>query len=107
LLDVQSRSILQEREVIMGQRNPSQVTAEQRATAILAGKQFVTDIVIEGLYGIPRKTLQNWRVLGRGPRFRKFGSGVRYKIADVEAYFDALPCGGDGGLPTSELKGAR
>ena len=72
-----------------------QVTAElQRTSDILAAKRFITDVEIEHAYGIPRKTLQNWRVLGKGPRFRKFGSGVRYKVSDVEAWVESLPSGG-------------
>jgi hypothetical protein len=75
------------------------------ATDILAGKRFITDLEIEGAYGIPRKTLQNWRVLGRGPRFRKFGSGVRYKVSDVEAWIESLPSGG-AGVPASAVRSA-
>jgi hypothetical protein len=87
---VQSRSILQEREDITSQ---SQVTAApQRATAPI-GKRFISDLEVESLYGIPRETLQNWRVLGRCPRFRKFGSGVRYGISDLESWVNSLPSG--------------
>ena len=78
----------------------------KQATAILSGKEFLSDAGVDAVYGIPRKTLQNWRVLGRGPKFRKFGSGVRYQIADVEAWIASLPTGGDG-VPSSALKGVR
>jgi hypothetical protein len=44
----------------------AQVTAEQQATAVL-GKQFISDVELEERTGIPQKTWQNWRVLGRGP----------------------------------------
>jgi len=82
-----------------------QVTAElqQRIPDILATKRFITDVEIEHAYGIPRKTLQNWRVLGKGPRFRKFGSGVRYKVSDVEAWVESLPSGG-AGVPASAVR---
>jgi hypothetical protein len=69
---------------------------------ILAANQFRTDIQLEGQFGIPRKTWQNWRVLGKGPRFRKFGSGVRYKVSDVEAWIESLPSGG-AGVPASAV----
>jgi DNA-binding transcriptional MerR regulator len=36
------------------------------------------------------RTLRKWRHLGgSGPKFRKFGSAVRYAIADVEAFEQA------------------
>jgi hypothetical protein len=87
----------------MGQ---SRVTTEpQRATAILAGKRFISDIEVESLFGIPRKTLQNWRILGRGPVFKKFGSACRYDVNLLEKWVDSLPSGGDG-VPACLLKGA-
>ena len=35
---------------------------------------------------IAPKTLSRWRWSGKGPKFRKFGSLVRYSRSDVEAY---------------------
>lgn len=32
------------------------------------------------------RTLQNWRVFGRGPSFVKIGRRVQYRFADLEAY---------------------
>ncbi|MBO9355927.1 helix-turn-helix domain-containing protein [Bordetella petrii] len=34
------------------------------------------------------RTLEKLRVLGGGPRFRKFGRRVRYALADLEAWAD-------------------
>jgi hypothetical protein len=67
------------------------------------GKQFWNETEVEYSFGIPRKTLQNWRVLGKGPRYRKFGSGVRYEISDLEAWLDSLPSGG-AGVPSSAVR---
>jgi predicted DNA-binding transcriptional regulator AlpA len=75
------------------------------ATAVPAGKRFLSDIEFEFAYGVPRKTLQNMRVLGRGPAFRKFGSSVRYDVADIEAWIESLPRGG-AGVPSSAVKSA-
>jgi hypothetical protein len=80
-------------------------TEPQRATAILAGKRFISDVEVEALYGIPRKTLQNWRILGRGPVFKKFGSACRYEVAALDKWIDSLPSGGDG-IPACALKEA-
>ena len=32
------------------------------------------------------RTLQAWRVRGCGPKFRKLGRSVRYRVEDVQAY---------------------
>jgi predicted DNA-binding transcriptional regulator AlpA len=80
----------------------SQVTAERRST-YYPPKRYLSDIEVEALYGIRRKTLQNWRILGRGPIYKKFGSGVRYDVAALEAWIDSLPQGG-AGVPASAVK---
>jgi hypothetical protein len=35
------------------------------------------------------RTLEKHRVLGGGPRFRKFGRRVLYAVSDLEAWADA------------------
>jgi helix-turn-helix protein len=97
--------MIMEREVIMKSSAPSQVMPERRTT-YFPPKRFLSDIEIEALYGIPRKTLQNWRILGRGPVFKKFGAACRYEVASLEAWIETLPTGGDG-IPTCALKIAR
>jgi hypothetical protein len=77
---------------------PSQVAATTPA------KRFVNDAEIEATFGISRRTLQNWRVLGRGPIYRKFGSSVRYNLADLEAWIENSPTGG-AGVPSCVVGG--
>ncbi len=36
--------------------------------------------------GVSPKTLANWRVLGRGPRFIKAGGRIAYDPADIETW---------------------
>ena len=38
------------------------------------------------LYGIPKKTLENWRSQKRGPRYHKSGKRVVYRVTDLEAF---------------------
>ena len=40
------------------------------------------------LAGVARKTLENWRTLGVGPRFIKAGRKVLYDPADLLAWRD-------------------
>lgn len=42
----------------------------------------------EYLHVNPR-TLANWRVLGRGPRYVRSGARALYRLADLDAYLDA------------------
>jgi excisionase family DNA binding protein len=35
------------------------------------------------------RLLQQWRYVGRGPRFVKAGHAVRYRRADLDAWLDA------------------
>ena len=32
------------------------------------------------------RTLENWRIAGKGPSYRKLGGSVRYALADLEAF---------------------
>ena len=86
----------------------SRVTPEEQKqfSSAIQGKQFLSDLEVQTRLGVPRKTLQNWRVLGRGPRFRKFGSGVRYSVADLDAWIESLPSGG-AGVPSSAVSTCR
>jgi hypothetical protein len=83
------------------QRSQAQVV--EQVSVGIDGKRFVSDIEIERSYGIPKKTLQNWRILGKGPPFRKFGRGVKYEVRLLEVWIDGLPTGGDG-VPTSAVR---
>lgn len=38
------------------------------------------------ILGISPKTAEVWRLRGRGPRFCKIGSLVRYRRQDIQAY---------------------
>jgi hypothetical protein len=66
------------------------------SASIISAKRFLSEVEVEASYGIPHRTLQNWRVLGRGPLYRKFGKAVKYDVADLEAWIQALPTGGAG-----------
>lgn len=38
------------------------------------------------LLGVSPKTLRNWRHLHRGPRYKREGSTIRYRLQDIESY---------------------
>lgn len=84
---------------------PQDISELRQASDVLNGKRYISDLEVSATYSIPRKTLQNWRIMGRGPKFRKFGSSVRYNVAELERYFEGLPAGGEG-VPASALRSA-
>ena len=50
---------------------------------------------------VPKQTIYDWRVNGRGPRARRIGKRLRFTAADVRAWVDAQaepPMGGSPGL---------
>src|SRR5882757_5944227 len=45
-------------------------------------------------YGLPFKTLEQWAYVGKGPRFRKVGRHVRYRLSDVDEWIEQQAAGG-------------
>lgn len=63
---------------------------------------FVSEIELEQLTGISRRTWQKHRLLSRGPRYYKIHGSVRYDLAEVMAWIKGLAAGGpEHTLPTS------
>ncbi|MBP6892893.1 MAG: helix-turn-helix domain-containing protein [Pseudacidovorax sp.] len=63
--------------------------APQSASAAApAEPEFLTTEEAAALLRLSPRTLEKQRVLGGGPRFRKFGARVVYARADLRAYAD-------------------
>ena len=62
-------------------------TSVQSAAAIQPQRYLTNDEAASYLRLSPR-TLEKQRVIGGGPRFRKFGRRVMYAIADLNAWAD-------------------
>ena len=60
-------------------------TPLQSATAAQPQRYLTNDEAAEYLRLSPR-TLEKQRVIGGGPRFRKFGRRVMYAVADLDAW---------------------
>lgn len=56
---------------------------------------FLTEFEVSRKTKIGLATLRRWRLESRGPRYRKFGSLVRYGGDDLDDWMNAQPCGGD------------
>jgi len=49
--------------------------------------EFLSEVDLEQMGIASRRTLQGWRLLGRGPKYYKPSMGmVRYRRSDVEAW---------------------
>jgi hypothetical protein len=49
---------------------------------------FMDTVQAAGFLKISPRTLEKQRVIGGGPRFRKFGSRVLYALTDLQAWAD-------------------
>jgi hypothetical protein len=47
---------------------------------------FIREQSAAARLGLSKRTLQKYRVSGDGPAFHKFGSCVRYHVADLEKW---------------------
>jgi hypothetical protein len=67
---------------------PAPAATQQPAQTTQAARYLTNSEAAEFLRLSPR-TLEKQRVIGGGPRFRKFGRRVMYALIDLEAWADA------------------
>lgn len=67
----------------------AQPAAVPAAPAALANPEFLTTDEAGAFLRLSPRTLEKQRVLGGGPRFRKFGARVVYAAADLRAWADS------------------
>jgi predicted DNA-binding transcriptional regulator AlpA len=61
---------------------------DQPPTASASWPKFLDQDAVAELLGLSPRTLERFRLEGRGPSFRKFGRRVMYAMADVVAWAD-------------------
>lgn len=66
-------------------------TSDMRAAPVAPGRYLSNDEAAAFLHLSPR-TLEKQRVIGGGPKFRKFGRRVVYAIEDLESWANARSC---------------
>ena len=59
------------------------------ADTFTATRRYVSEREVESITGLSRRTLQQRRLLGKPPRFYKFGKRVLYDLADIESLIQA------------------
>ena len=61
--------------------------------------QYINEHQVAEITGVKVSTLRKWRWLSVGPRFRRFGSCVRYSLIDVQEWIEMAPAGGGRAQP--------
>ncbi len=79
--------------------------AASTAAAAQPARYLTNDEAAEHLRLSPR-TLEKQRVVGGGPKFRKFGRRVMYAVADLDAWADARSFDATSDLEYAERHGA-
>jgi predicted DNA-binding transcriptional regulator AlpA len=51
---------------------------------------------VAAICGLSTAAIRRWRLLGKGPRYIKISSVVRYRLEDVTAWLETRPSGGEG-----------
>jgi excisionase family DNA binding protein len=64
----------------------------RRNTGGIVEKLLTTEEVAE-LTGFKRRTIEEWRRSGKGPRYVVIEHRIRYRPADVEAWIDSMTVG--------------
>ena len=55
---------------------------------------FVDERFVAQYFQVSLATVRRWRLVGRGPRYRKLGALVRYSVQDLKVFEDSLPSNG-------------
>lgn len=63
-----------------------------RETASRAGSRYLSNDEAAEFLKLSPRTLEKQRVVGGGPKFRKFGRRVVYAIEDLESWANARSC---------------
>lgn len=69
---------------------PVKLRSTRSAAAVPGMRQPLLHVEdVAEYYGVPVATLYQWRHRGIGPKSAKIGRHVRYRVEDVDAYFEA------------------
>jgi hypothetical protein len=84
LLREVAASVGEDLDVVVQVTDPRGV---ERAVATRSAKRELREDDVADEYGVPVKTLQQWRRLATGPAYAKVGKSVYYGRADLDAFF--------------------
>ena len=91
----------------VSQRKIGQPPVRALAGAVAAGRRFGSEVDVETITGISRRTLQKHRLLGRGFKFYRFGTRVLYDLDEVDQRIRAGAQPGDSPRGPGAFRGGR
>lgn len=90
------------------QAAPSSTPQQASPTATTSAQlRYLTNDEAATFLRLSPRTLEKQRVIGGGPRFRKFGRRVMYALSDLEAWADARSFEATCDPEYVELRGTR
>ncbi len=72
------------------QQNEQQIARNGQPVEPLLSERDVAAIC-----GLSAAAIRRWRLLGKGPRYIKISSTVRYRMDDVKSWLETRPSGGE------------
>ena len=72
------------------QQNEQQIARNGQPVEPLLSERDVAAIC-----GLSAAAIRRWRLLGKGPRYIKISSAVRYRMDDVKSWLETRPSGGE------------
>ncbi len=76
-----------------------------RTTEPTSNPHYLNNTQAAAYLNLSPRTLEKQRVIGGGPRFRKFGRRVVYAPADLDAWADERRCASTSDLPYERAVG--
>ena len=64
-------------------------------STITASYRYINERKLAAMLNVRPATLRKWRMLGRGPEFRRIGRSVRYQLKSIEAWIASRSGGGE------------
>jgi len=58
-------------------------------------RRYGSERDVAQLTGIAARTLQKWRLFGKGPRFYRVGGMIKYDLAEVDSWVQAKAVNGE------------
>jgi predicted DNA-binding transcriptional regulator AlpA len=80
----------------MGPVKGDQMTRAGGTVEAARALAFLSERQLAAILSVSVKSLQGWRLRGRGPAWKKLGGNVRYPLLEFQAWVQAQPGGGGG-----------
>jgi hypothetical protein len=71
------------------------ISNREKADARSVPQRYLSERDLSDYAGLSVKTLQAWRLYGKGPRFCHFGKAVRYDLREFDAWAAMQVSGGE------------